>query len=35
VLLLDELEQGIVAVASAWGHAVFPARFQLVGTFNV
>jgi magnesium chelatase family protein len=33
--LRQPLEDGIVAVARAGGHAVFPARFQLVGTMNM
>jgi magnesium chelatase family protein len=33
--LRQPLEDGVVAVARAGGHAVFPARFQLVGTMNM
>src|SRR6185436_12511728 len=33
--LRQPLEDGVVAVARVGGHAVFPARFQLVGTINV
>jgi magnesium chelatase family protein len=33
--LRQPLEDGIVAVARAGGHAVFPASFQLVGTMNM
>jgi magnesium chelatase family protein len=33
--LRQPLEDGIVAVARVGGHAVFPARFQLVGTMNM
>ena len=30
--LRQPLEDGVVAVARVGGHALFPARFQLVGT---
>ena len=33
--LRQPLEDGIVAVARVGGHAIFPARFQLVGTMNM
>jgi magnesium chelatase family protein len=33
--LRQPLEDGVVAIARAGGHAVFPARFQLVGTMNL
>jgi magnesium chelatase family protein len=33
--LRQPLEDGVVAVARAGGHAIFPARFQLVGTMNM
>ena len=33
--LRQPLEDGVVAVARAGGHAVFPARFVLVGTMNM
>jgi magnesium chelatase family protein len=33
--LRQPLEDGIVAVARIGGHALFPARFQLVGTMNM
>jgi magnesium chelatase family protein len=33
--LRQHLEDGIVAVARVGGHALFPARFQLVGTINL
>jgi magnesium chelatase family protein len=33
--LRQPLEDGIVAVARVGGHALFPARFQLVGTMNM
>jgi magnesium chelatase family protein len=33
--LRQPLEDGYVAVARVGGHAVFPARFQLVGTMNM
>ena len=33
--LRQPLEDGVVAVARVGGHALFPARFQLVGTMNV
>jgi magnesium chelatase family protein len=33
--LRQPLEDGIVSVARTGGHAVFPARFQLVGTMNM
>jgi magnesium chelatase family protein len=33
--LRQPLEDGVVAVARVGGHAVFPARFQLVGTMNM
>lgn len=33
--LRQPLEDGVVAVARAGGHATFPARFQLVGTMNL
>ena len=33
--LRQPLEDGIVAIARAGGQAVFPARFQLVGTMNL
>ena len=33
--LRQPLEDGVVAVARAAGRAVFPARFQLVGTMNL
>jgi magnesium chelatase family protein len=33
--LRQPLEDGMVAVARVGGHAVFPARFQLVGTMNM
>jgi magnesium chelatase family protein len=33
--LRQPLEDGVVAVARAGGHAVFPARIQLVGTMNM
>lgn len=33
--LRQPLEDGFVAVARVGGHAIFPARFQLVGTVNL
>src|SRR5215831_4924916 len=33
--LRQPLEDGVVAVARVGGHALFPARFQLVGTMNL
>jgi magnesium chelatase family protein len=33
--LRQPLEDGVVAVARAGGHALFPARFQLIGTMNM
>ena len=33
--LRQPIEDGIVAVARAGGHAIFPAGFQLVGTMNM
>ena len=33
--LRQPLEDGVVAVARVGGHAIFPARFQLVGTMNL
>jgi magnesium chelatase family protein len=33
--LRQPLEDGLVAVARVGGHAIFPARFQLVGTMNL
>jgi len=33
--LRQPLEDGVVAVARAGGHALFPAQFQLVGTMNM
>jgi len=33
--LRQPLEDGAVAVARTGGHAIFPARFQLVGTMNM
>ena len=33
--LRQPLEDGIVAIARVGGHALFPARFQLVGTMNM
>jgi magnesium chelatase family protein len=33
--LRQPLEDGVVAVARTGGHALFPARFQLVGTMNM
>jgi magnesium chelatase family protein len=33
--LRQPLEDGVVAVARVGGHAVFPARFQLIGTMNM
>ena len=33
--LRQPLEDGVVAVARTGGHAIFPARFQLVGTMNM
>jgi magnesium chelatase family protein len=33
--LRQPLEDGVVAVARVGGHAVFPARFQLIGTMNL
>jgi magnesium chelatase family protein len=33
--LRQPLEDGVVAVARIGGHALFPARFQLVGTMNM
>ncbi len=33
--LRQPLEDGVVAVVRAGGHALFPARFQLVGTMNM
>jgi len=33
--LRQPLEDGVVLVARVGGHALFPARFQLVGTINV
>ena len=33
--LRQPLEDGFVAVARVGGHAIFPARFQLVGTMNL
>jgi magnesium chelatase family protein len=33
--LRQPLEDGCVAVARVGGHAIFPARFQLVGTMNL
>ena len=33
--LRQPLEDGVVAIARVGGHALFPARFQLVGTMNM
>jgi len=33
--LRQPLEDGVVAIARVGGHAIFPARFQLVGTMNM
>jgi len=33
--LRQPIEDGVVAVARAGGHALFPARFQLIGTMNM
>ena len=33
--LRQPIEDGFVAVARVGGHAIFPARFQLVGTINL
>lgn len=33
--LTQPLEDGIVAIARVRGHALFPARFQLIGTINL
>lgn len=33
--LRQPLEDGVVAVSRMGGHAIFPARFQLVGTMNM
>jgi predicted ATPase with chaperone activity len=33
--LRQPLEDGVVSVARVGGHALFPARFQLVGTIDV
>jgi magnesium chelatase family protein len=33
--LRQPLEDGVVAVVRTGGHAIFPARFQLVGTMNM
>ena len=33
--LRQPLEDGIVSVARVGGHALFPARFRLVGTINL
>ncbi len=33
--LRQPLEDGVVAVARVGGHALFPARFQLIGTMNL
>jgi magnesium chelatase family protein len=33
--LRQPLEDGVVSVARTGGHALFPARFQLVGTMNM
>jgi magnesium chelatase family protein len=33
--LRQPLEDGVVAVARVGGHAMFPARFQLVGTVSL
>ena len=33
--LRQPLEDGVITIARAGGHAVFPARFQLVGTMNM
>jgi magnesium chelatase family protein len=33
--LRQPLEDGIVAVSRVGGHALFPARFKLVGTINL
>jgi len=33
--LRQPLEDGLVAVARVGGHAIFPARFQLLGTMNM
>jgi magnesium chelatase family protein len=33
--LRQPIEDGVVAVARVGGHALFPARFQLVGTMNM
>jgi magnesium chelatase family protein len=33
--LRQPLEDGVVAIARVGGHALFPARFQLVGTVNL
>ena len=33
--LRQPLEDGVVAVARVGGHALFPKRFQFVGTINL
>ena len=33
--LRQPIEDGVVAVARTGGHAIFPARFQLIGTMNL
>jgi magnesium chelatase family protein len=33
--LRQPLEDGVVAIARVGGHALFPARFQLIGTMNM
>jgi magnesium chelatase family protein len=33
--LRQPLEDGVVAVSRVGGHALFPARFQLIGTMNM
>jgi magnesium chelatase family protein len=33
--LRQPIEDGFVAVARVGGHAIFPARFQLVGTASL
>ena len=33
--LRQPIEDGVVAVVRAGGHALFPARFQLIGTMNL